>query len=278
MAAKKFVFLKEEEPVLVPIWREALTPVDWLHLRTQPLYYGFGVPRGDGSAVITVPGFLGADYYLVEMNLWLNRIGYKSYRSNIGHNAECPDLLVDRLTDTIEKAHRDTGSPVSLIGHSLGGMLSRAASALRPELVQNVITLGSPFRGIRSHPTVLSTSKVVRMRIEARKHERPKHKPLQDSCFTGSCNCGFAEAMRAGVPRGIHQTAIYTKTDGIVDWHVCMTGYESIDVEVKGTHCGLAWNADVYRIVAERLELGRITTPAEEEHFGATSMAGASFL
>ena len=43
--------------------------LDWLSLRTSPVFYGFGVPRGDGSAVILVPGFLATDVYLWEMNL-----------------------------------------------------------------------------------------------------------------------------------------------------------------------------------------------------------------
>ena len=278
MAAKQFVFLKDDEPVLVPLWREALTPVDWVHLRTQPVYYGFGVPRGDGSAVITVPGFLGHDIYLTEMNFWLDRIGYKSYKSGIGQNAECPDILVDRLLLTVEEAFNETEAPVTLIGHSLGGMLSRAAATICPEMVKAVITLGSPFRGIRSHPSVLQTSRVVRRRIEARKHERPTHKPMKESCFSGECNCGFAEAMRGGLPRNIHQTAIFTRTDGVVDWHVCMTGYEDIDFEVKGTHCGLAWNADAYKIMAQRLEEAREMLPDTEITHTVSPLSGASFI
>ncbi|MGH9802568.1 MAG: hypothetical protein ACRD82_19560, partial [Blastocatellia bacterium] len=72
-----------------PIWNEAMLGLDWLALRTSPVFYGFGVPRGNGSAVIVVPGFLGTDYYLWEMNLWLRRIGYKAYMSGIGWNADC---------------------------------------------------------------------------------------------------------------------------------------------------------------------------------------------
>jgi pimeloyl-ACP methyl ester carboxylesterase len=48
---------------------------------------------------------------------------------------------------------------VHLIGHSLGGVLVLSAASLRPDIVASVITLGSPFRGIRSHPMVLEMSK-----------------------------------------------------------------------------------------------------------------------
>jgi len=252
---KQFVFVEEEEAVFLPIWREALTGLDWARLRTSPVYYGMGIPKGHGEPVITVPGFLGSDAYLFELNLWLRRIGYVSHRSGIGRNAECPDILVDRLIATIEEASDKAGEPVRLIGHSLGGMLSRSAAMLAPDRVKAVITLGSPFRGVRSHPSVLRTGNFVRERIKARGEQtRPAHKPLREACFSGSCNCGFAESLRAGLPATVHQTAIYTKTDGIVDWSVCITGDPSIDIEVKGTHCGLAWNATVYQLIAQRLD------------------------
>ena len=121
MSESKFVFVDDEQSALLPIWREAFMGVEWLALRTKPLYYGFGVPRGNRSAVITVPGFLGSDRYLKEMNRWLKRIGYRPYLSGIGRNAECPDILVDRLLLTIDRAHSETRRRVHLIGHSLGG-------------------------------------------------------------------------------------------------------------------------------------------------------------
>lgn len=268
---KEFVFLEDEESVLLPIWKEVFTGIDWVRLHSSLVYYGVGVPKGNGSAVITVPGFLGSDAYLTEMNLWINRIGYKSYRSRIGRNAECPDILMDRLIATIEKAADETGGAVHLIGHSLGGILSRAAATLVPEYIASVTSLGSPFRGIRSHPSVLRTSKVVKKRLEARRHERPADKPLHESCFTGACNCAFAESIRSGLPNGIHETAIYTKTDGVVDWKVCISGNIDTDIEVSGTHCGLAWNPEVYRSVAQRLFEAR-----EAEHRKAFVVAGGT--
>jgi len=256
LAGKQIIFLEQDEWMLLPIWREAFMGVEWFSLRTKPVYYGYGVPHGNGSAVITVPGFLGSDLYLTEMNRWLKRIGYRAYPSGVGRNAECPDILVDKLLDTIKQAYRETGERVHLIGHSLGGLLSRSAATMLPECVLSVTTLGSPFRGVRSHPSVMMTSRQVRQRILKRAHTRPAHKPLRQDCFTGACNCEFAESLRLGVPADlVHETALYTKTDGVVHWSVCVTGNPDTDIEVKGTHCGLTWNAQVYRTIAQRLAL-----------------------
>jgi hypothetical protein len=50
----------------------------------------------------------------------------------------------------------------------------------------------------------------------------------------------------------VAQTAIYTRSDGIVDWRYCVTGDPEIDCEVSGTHVGLVFNPAVYRILAGR--------------------------
>lgn len=230
-----------------PIWHEAMLGLDWLSLRTSPVFYGLGVPRGDGSAVIVVPGFLGTDHYLWEMNLWLRRIGYNAYMSKIGWNADCLETTVRRLSQTIEKAAQETGGKVHLIGHSLGGVLSRAAAVRQPEKVASVISLGSPFRGVASHPLVLATAERVRERINL------KNGGTQPDCYTGFCNCEAVAGLQVPLPASVRNSAIYTKTDGIVDWRYCVNDDPANDFEVQGTHVGLAFNHQVYKLIAERL-------------------------
>ena len=93
------------------LWTEALFGAEIFILHATPVYYGLGVPRGDGSAVIIIPGFLGTDLYLTELHAWLRRIGYRPYFSGIGINAECPNLLIQRrLNQTIERALTETGA------------------------------------------------------------------------------------------------------------------------------------------------------------------------
>jgi len=243
-------FLKDQETSQRPLWREAFVGLDWLALRSSPVYYGIGVPRGDGSAVIVVPGFLGTDLYLQEIHSWLRRIGYKPYMSRIGWNAECINTLVDRLSETIAKAQSETRGKVHLVGHSLGGVIARSAAAQRPDRVASVITLGSPFRGIRSHPLVLAAGERVRERIRRQKGNN------QPDCYTGYCGCPAVSAVQGAFPTSIAQSAIYTKSDGVVDWSVCLTDDPATNFEVSGTHVGLVFNASVYGLIATRLRVG----------------------
>jgi triacylglycerol lipase len=238
---------KERLPARRPILREALWGVDWLALRASRVYYGWGVPRGDGSAVVVVPGFLASDVYLTELYFWLWRIGYKPYMSGIKRNADCLNKLSKRLIATVNRAEEKTGKPVHLIGHSLGGILARSVANQQKKSVASVIALGSPFRGIRSHRFVLQTSEQVRAQIlRANRNERPE-------CYTGYCNCETVEAWAAPFPKEIRQTAVYTKTDGIVDWRVCVDTNAANNFEVSGTHVGLVVNPQVYRIIGDRL-------------------------
>src|SRR5215470_10058376 len=234
MATAASPFARDQRPAPVPIWRETLAGLDWLALRASPVFYGWGVPRGDGSAAVLVPGFLGTDWYLLELYGWLMRLGYRPALLRIGRNAECLDLLSPRLLDTVERSRESAG---------------------RPDLVASVVTLGSPFRGIRSHPLVLLASD--RVRAQVRSDERP-------DCYTGYCRCAAVTALEAPFPASVPQLAVYTKTDGIVDWRVCVNDDPTTNIEVAGTHVALVANPGAYRAIAQHL--ARARRPAPSSH------------
>jgi triacylglycerol lipase len=251
-------FQEEIVEAEVSIWKEALFATDLLLLHSAPVYYGLGIPRGDGSAVVLVPGFLGTDTYLRQLHAWLGRIGYRPYFSGIRLNAECPNLLIQRcLKDNIDRALDETGRKIHLIGHSLGGIIARAIACQRSEAIASVITLASPFRGAAIHPTVRRAVDTVRKQILT------EHGPsVLPTCYTGRCTCDFLSSLRRQLNGGVLQTAIYTRTDGIADWRYCTTGDPKSDFEVSGTHIGLAFNASAYAIIARRLALARSQAPA----------------
>jgi len=233
----------------VSMWSEALVAAEMLLLRLTPIYYGFGAPKGDGSGVVLIPGFLGTDVYLMEMYAWLLRLGYRPYFSGIGLNAECPNLLIRRrLNATLDRAVRETGRAVHVIGHSLGGIIARAVAHQRPGDVASVTTLASPFRGTVVHPNILRAAEAVRRRILSQ-----HGKGVLPDCYTGRCSCDFLDSLRTDLEPHIRQTAIYTRTDGIVDWRYCITGRPDVDFEVPGTHIGLAFSPATYTILARRL-------------------------
>ena len=248
-SARKAAVPRLQQQANTSLWTEALLGAEILILHAAPVYYGLGVPRGDGSGVVIIPGFLGTDLYLTELHAWLRRIGYEPYFSGIGVNAECPNLLIQRrLNHTIDKALAETGRKVHLIGRSLGGVIARSVAGQRPKDVASVITLAAPIRGTVANRAVFHAVEAVRLRIL----EEHGSGVLPD-CYTGRCTCNFLNSLRREVPGSIVETAIYTRHDGVVDWRYCLTMNPKVDVEVPGTHIGMAFNPAAYAVVAERL-------------------------
>jgi len=109
MRPRRRLVREKHESVPLPIWQELLAGVEMAFLRISPVFWGYGVPRGDGSAVVLVPGFLATDFYLAQLHSWLNRIGYRPYYSGIKLNAECPNILIrQHISEAVEKP---TGPP-----------------------------------------------------------------------------------------------------------------------------------------------------------------------
>jgi hypothetical protein len=63
---------------------------------------------------------------------------------------------------------------------------------------------------------------------------------------------GFSRRIK---PPPVPCTAIYTRSDGIVHWECCKEddAPNVENVEVRGSHLGLAHNPNVVRLIAERL-------------------------
>jgi pimeloyl-ACP methyl ester carboxylesterase len=233
----------------VLILGEVLCAAELVLLHVAPLYYGLGVPHGDGSAVVLIPAFLCPDTYLAPLRHWLARIGYVPFFSGIGFNTECPNLLIrQQLNKTIEKALAASGRKIHLIGHSLGGVIARAIAAQRPADIASVTTLGAPFRGTVAHHGILRAARMVRGRILA-KHGTG----VLSDCYTAHCTCDFLKSLNCALPTSVLETAVYTEGDGVVDWHYCVTNRPDADFSVSGTHIGLVFNPSVYTIIAARL-------------------------
>jgi pimeloyl-ACP methyl ester carboxylesterase len=231
---------------------EMLTGFDWLGLQFSPVYAGIGVARGRGAAVVVVPGMLASNASTRPLRSWLRRMGYAPCVAEIERNSGCPELVLARVIECIERAYLDTGRPVTIVGHSLGGVIARAAAMAEPKKVARVITLGSPVDGCRVHPLVALAGVIAR----------------GDDC-DGTCLVSWQDPL----PAGIEETSIYSKSDGIVDWRTCRRD-DALPIEVRGTHCGLIFNADVYRALARILAtpVAIKPPPAQLAHPRSTSV------
>mgnify|MGYP003788896469 CR=1 FL=1 len=223
---------------------EARVHLEAASLLLSATFRGEDVPHGDGAPVLLVPGFLAGDVTLAVMHGWLRRIGYRSYRSGITWNVDCSELAVRRLDHRLHAVADRTGAPVTLVGHSRGGLLARALAARSPRCVRRVVALGSPLAA-QLDASVLTLAAVSGARL-AQNLLRP-HRPR---CLTVRCPCPFAADLVA--PAAPPVVAIWSREDGIVRPSACRPD-DAECREVRGSHVGLGVNVHVYRHLAEVL-------------------------
>lgn len=229
-----------------PIWREPFAVLEWASLRVSPVYYGHGVPRGDGGPVVVVPGFLCSDAIMAEMHAWLGRIGYRPYLSGVGVNATCPAVTSRKLMQTVRRASEETGRRVRIVGHSLGGMLGRRVAMQRPELVSQLVYLGTPIQAVHAHPAIVAAADILGEARSIVKGQR---------CLAG-CGCNVANDAGATMPAGVDHAAIYTRSDGVLDWRDARETDPERNFEVRGTHLGLVCNQQAFRVLGSLLARG----------------------
>ena len=73
------------------------------------------------------------------------------------------------------------------------------------------------------------------------------------SCRDGDCCETFNADLAAPLPAGVETVAVYSYSDGVVDWHACVDPYAE-SVEVDSSHCGMSVHPAVYRVLEELLD------------------------
>jgi triacylglycerol lipase len=235
-------------------FRELRWQAELARLLADPVWRGSGMPRGDGSPVLLIPGFLAGDQSLSVMARWLRRIGYRPRRAGISFNVRCSDTAVDRLEHTLHHVHLSTGRPVALVGHSRGGHFAKALASRCPDEVSQVISLGS---GLDDPFDISETTRRAVEGVRRAIHRRdPQRAAL--GCFTSACTCRYTQDFRRPFPEQLPLTSIYSRGDGVVRWQACVVPYARC-VEVTGSHVGLAFNRHAYREIARTLAAGPST-------------------
>ena len=203
--------------------------------------------------VLLVPGFMAGDATLGGMAAMLRGAGYRTYRSEIHVNVGCTREAAERLERRIESIAIRRGRKVSIVGHSLGGMLARGLAARRPDLVHGIVSMGSPILAPGAVHGVLAWDADMLTRLA-----RAGFGVMSEDCVGGSCaRMSFEETQRPLDPE-VGFTAIYSRRDGIVDWKACIDpGAEA--VEVPTSHVGMAFDPLVFDVVRAALDGQQVT-------------------
>lgn len=190
---------------------------------------------GDARPILCIPGILGHDYNTMPLVNFLNRVGYSTYNWELGFNFGNIDEI-DILAAKIDALYERHGEKVTLIGWSLGGIYARELSKQKPDKIREVVTMGSPFRGIDKHNRAIWVFRLLKGEI----------KDIVDEAWLNS----IIE------PTPVRSTALYSKKDGIVPWQYCMEAPPDDlhhNREVLSSHAGMPHNRQVLETVLETL-------------------------
>jgi pimeloyl-ACP methyl ester carboxylesterase len=206
-----------------------------LGLATAPLMRL--APRGDGHAVLVLPGFMASDRSTGHLRDVLQQLGYAAHGWELGRNVGVVPQLREALRARLAALQSENGRRVSLVGWSLGGVLARDLALAMPEKVRCVVTLGSPFSGDLGANNVQS---------------------LYSAVAQGQARVRPDAALRARLAGdlGVPATAIYSRTDGIVNWRTCVLtpNHHAENIEILGaSHLALGFNPAAVWAVADRL-------------------------
>lgn len=216
--------------------------------------------------IILMPGFATDDRYMRPLGKHLEHLGYSTEGWGLGSNMAGSDkphslsqiseswniepyegyteenyrgeggvpYLCDLATKRVKQRASELNSKIVLIGWSLGGYIAREVARELGDDVAHVITLGSPVIGGPKYTKAVRFFVAKGFNIDWIEKESLKrdNSPIQQPI-----------------------TAIYSKTDGVVDWRAAIDKISPnvTHWQVNAAHIGMGFNSKIWKLVRASL-------------------------
>jgi pimeloyl-ACP methyl ester carboxylesterase len=241
------------EALVAPLWGELRYGGELARLLAGQALSGELIlrRRRADQPVMLIPGFMAGDSSLTVMRSWLRRGGHEVLMSGMRINAGCAERIVSRMQEQLVAFAEIHGQPVVLIGQSRGGTLARSLAVREPHSVAGLVMLGSPVVDpFAVSPRVLRTVKLM-----AKLGDLGLSGVFSSDCADGGCCEAFWRDMAAPLAEHIDAIAVFSRSDGIVDWRSCLDPCAR-HVEVRSSHCGMSVHPAVYGVLDELFREG----------------------
>lgn len=212
--------------------------------------------KGDGKTpVMTLPGFTGPEVSLQPLNHFLNATGYIAQSWGLGVNRGIRDMAhMENLSALLGQRIREMTDrheqPVALVGQSLGGVFARELARRNPDLVDRVITLGSPAH-FGEAPKNVNAAVARVMSLYTGRAVEDLLREVQE------LDLNISEP-----PPGVPLVSIYSLYDGVAPAPTTQIpqrylnspdGTPRENIEIVCSHCGMGVNPLVLLAIADRL-------------------------
>jgi pimeloyl-ACP methyl ester carboxylesterase len=212
-----------------PVWGEARSIRELRLLRQSAWWQGYQVPEGKNRPVLLIAGFLAGPRTIDALDHVLSVAGWRVRQAEVGRNAGPAYHGIAHCERDLAALQEDSDQKVRVIGHSRGGQYARVLAVRFPQMIEQIITLGSPLR--------VKYPKYAVVKVPAEALDR-----LWRTGVFGAVDTEAEERVDedrfVSVPDGINFVSVYSKTDGIVDWRTSIDPQADM-IEVNASHAGL---------------------------------------
>ena len=188
-------------------------------------------PRGDGHAVLILPGLVAHDSSTRMLRNFLIQRGYAAHGWGQGINFGPRPHVIEACVERLRFLYRQSGGrKVSVVGQSLGGVYARLLAGLAQEQVRCVIMLGSPIAGAAS----ASNARRLYRAVSGQHAHHPAYSALLQR------------------PPHVPTTSIFSRSDGVVAWQSSVLDEHPLaeNIEVFTSHTGMALAPAVLHAIA----------------------------
>ncbi|MCB1199254.1 MAG: alpha/beta fold hydrolase [Leptospiraceae bacterium] len=184
--------------------------------------------------ILILPGFGTNTRYMFLLKYELESLGHNVEDWGVGFNHGDVPVLAEQFAEVIQKRFQESQKKITLVGWSLGGYIARETARDFPEIVEKVITMGTPVIG------------GPRYTAAAKFYER-KGESLDE--------IEKATIERFEKPLEVPIVAFYAKTDGVVSWQACIDHWSKDveHIEVQSSHLGMGFSREILDILPYKL-------------------------
>lgn len=191
--------------------------------------------------IALIGGFGAPPSLLIPLRRALVEMGHDATIAPLGLNIDCGEVTVVRLANWLA----ETNEPSALIGHSRGGVLGRVLAVRRPDMIERLVavvtpwTVGPPDRpGVRVGSAVVRASRRVGLSFMA-----------SIDCADGPCCTAFRSDMTC--KPDARWIALWSSLDRVARKDGRPPQAADVAVDIRTSHIGaVLTRAGIHAIIA----------------------------